>query len=174
MQGLCSICNDGKTKRLAKRNPPICGYHYSIAQQTKAREKNKDLFKKVHVLRRTRINYKRKKTGELAIFKSIWDSTENHTSYINGEPIPVFDVSCFAHVLPKGKNKYPLFKLYKKNIVLITKSQHFQWDNGLRSKLKELPVWNKMFELETELKDEYKNFEYTDCQFAKCQSLATT
>jgi hypothetical protein len=29
------------------------------------------------------------------------------------------------------------------------------WDNGLRSELKKLPEWEKMFKLEEELKQEY-------------------
>lgn len=156
MVGQCSICTDGKIKRLAKRNPPFCGYHYTVQQQEKARQKNKALLSTVHILRRSPIKYRRKPTGELSIFNAIWEATENHTSFINGEPITAFDVGCFAHVLAKGKNKYPLFKLYTKNIILITRKQHFQWDNGLRSELKKDPNWNKMFDLEAELKEEYK------------------
>ena len=81
---------------------------------------------------------------------------KEHKSFINDEPIYVFDVRNFAHVLAKGLNKFYKFKLYKKCVVLITEEQHYQWDNGLRSELKLLPEWNKMFELETELKEEYK------------------
>ncbi len=155
MEGICSECPDGKIKRLAKRHPELCSYHYNIAQQIKSFEKNKDKPKKIYHLKRTPLTYKRKVTGEKKLFQEMWDSMVEHKSFINGEDIPKFDIGCFAHVLPKGKNKYPLFKLYKKAIVLITREQHFLWDKGLRAELKEHRSWNKMFELEEELKLEY-------------------
>lgn len=163
MNGICCECNDGKTKRLAKRKPPLCGYHYAVEQKRKSAEKNKDKPKKTYTLKRTEIKrtaltYKRKPTGEGILFKEIWEDMKEHKSFINGEPIYVFDVRNFAHVLPKAQNKYPKFKLHPDNIKLLTYSQHDQWDNGLRSELKLLPEWNKMFELEEQLKEEYKQF----------------
>ncbi len=89
--------------------------------------------------------------------QKMWDEMKEHKSFISGEPIHEFHVRNFAHILPKGQNKYPLFKLYEKNIVLIDYEEHYLWDNGLRSELERLPEWNKMFELESELKEEYKN-----------------
>jgi len=133
MNGICSMCDDGKQKRLFKRKPPLCAYHYKSENQKK-----------------------RKPTGELAMFQEIWDSMKEHKSFINGENIPFFDVSCFAHVLSKAENKFPKFKLYKKCVVLITINQHTQWDKGLREDLRKLPEWDKMFKLEAELKEEYK------------------
>ena len=156
MNGICSMCEDGQEKRLAKRKPPLCGYHYATEQRKKSAEKNKDKPKKVYTqLKRTPLSYKRKPTGELAMFEEIWNERP-HKSFINGEDIPYFDVSCFAHVLAKAQGKFPKFKLNKKCVVLITRFQHDQWDNCLRSELKLLPEWNKMFELEAELKEEYK------------------
>ena len=175
MKGICGECNDGKEKRLAKRNPPLCGYHYSKQQQKKSAEKNKNkpkVFKplkrtplkrtplkkplKRTPLKRTPLTYKRKPTGELPLMCMIWNSIREHKSFISGEPISNFNVRNMAHVLPKAKNKYPKFKLHIKNIVLITWEEHDLWDNGLREELMKLPEWNKMFELESGLKDEYK------------------
>jgi len=161
MNGICSMCTDGKEKRLAKRKPPLCGYHYATEQRKKSAEKNKDKPKKpIKPLRRTPINrtqltYKKEPTGELKVFEEIWNERP-HESFINGEPIHQFDVSCFAHVLSKAENRFPLFKLYKNGIALLTRSQHRKWDFTPRSELRKLPEWNKMFELEEELKEEYK------------------
>lgn len=155
MKGKCSECNDGKEKYLAKRHPALCGYHYKIVQQKKSFEKNKDKPKKIYYLKRTPLTYKRKVTGEKILFQEIWDSMEKHECFISGESISEFHIRNFAHVIPKGKNKYPLFKLKKENIVLVHYEAHYLWDNGLRSELKELPEWDKMFSLEAELKAEY-------------------
>ncbi len=40
--------------------------------------------------------------------------------------------------------------------MLGTYDQHYLWDNGVREELIKLPEWNKMFELESLLKSEYK------------------
>jgi hypothetical protein len=157
MKGVCEVCNDGKEKQLAKKRPPLCGYHYSIEQRKKSAEKNKDKPKKVQKqLKRTPLSYKRKATGELELMKSIWDNMEEHKSFISGNPIYEFNVSCMAHVLAKAKNKYPKFKLNPDNIKLLTYEEHFKWDNAPRSELIKLPEWDKMFKLEEELKQEYK------------------
>ena len=61
----------------------------------------------------------------------------------------------FAHVLSKGD--CPEFRLYKKNIVLMTFEQHKMWDTA-RWKIREnkhlMEMWKHVFELEEELKKE--------------------
>ncbi len=89
------------------------------------------------------------------MFQEIWKERP-HKSFINGDEIKEFDVSCFAHVLSKAQNRFPKFKLYKKCVVLITREQHRMWDFTPHSELEKLPEWKKMFELEEELKQEYK------------------
>ncbi len=71
-----------------------------------------------------------KPTGELILFKAIWD-TRPHICFITGEPIYEFNVSCFAHILSKGS--FPKFRLFDKNIMLVTKDAHYEYDNGDRS-----------------------------------------
>lgn len=101
----------------------------------------------------------KKPTGEILLFESIWN-TRRHESFLNKEPLgDSLDVKFFAHVLPKAQNKYPKFKLYDKNIVLLTWDQHHFWDNGIRSDLMKLPEWSKLFDLEAELKKEYEMLE---------------
>ena len=70
-----------------------------------------------------------KPSGELALFMAIWASRP-HVCFITGEPIREFNVSCFAHILAKGS--YPKFRLYDKNIMLVTKQAHYEYDNGDR------------------------------------------
>jgi len=159
MTGICCMCDDGKEKRLAKRRPPLCGYHYAGEQRKKSAEKNKDKPKKVQKpLKRTALTYKREPTGELPLMQSMWDNMKEHKSFVSGEKIHVFNVRNFAHVLPKAQNRYPKFKLYPDNIVLLTYEEHFLWDNGSREDLRKLPEWDKMFKLEAELIEEYKLF----------------
>lgn len=100
--------------------------------------------------------YVNKPTGEKEVFESIWNERP-HLSQVNDEPLgDEANVCFFAHILPKGKNKYPEFKLNKQNIVLMSFDQHHLWDNGSRGELRLLPEWDKIFELEASLKEQYK------------------
>lgn len=92
-----------------------------------------------------------KPTGEGVVFKEIWNERP-HISFVSGTRLNNPYPTNFAHVLPK--KKYPKLRLEKENIVLLTFDEHFQWDNGLRSELAELPQWEKMFELEERLKNQ--------------------
>lgn len=143
MKGVCSVCNDGKEKYLKKRKPPLCGFHYSVEQSKKQREKQRLKPKKL-----------KDATGELVLFQKLWNQ-RRRVSFVSGEPIEYFSVSNFAHVLPKAKNRYPEFKLKEENIVLLTFEEHFLWDNGSRSDLRLKPEWKELFELEEKLKIEY-------------------
>jgi len=111
--------------------------------------------------KRTSFTNTRKSTGEMQVFVNIWNKRP-HISFVTGEPITFFDPSNFAHVLPKRKGAYPEFMLNEENIVLLdhSKGEHGAWDNndiGLnKSDLQFLPEWKVMFELEAELKAEYK------------------
>lgn len=108
--------------------------------------------KKAKPLKRTAIKVKvPKPTGELKLFKEIWDERE-HKSEVDGWPILKFDIWCFSHILPKGL--YPKYRLKKENIILITASQHYDWGN-CSYKLKELPEWKPVFELYETLKQKY-------------------
>ena len=101
---------------------------------------------------KTAYKFKKKPTGEKDIFDKIWSERE-HVSEINGEPLGEFNVFFFAHILPKGKNKYPHFKLREDNTCLMTIAQHHNWDNA-RHKCTG-PEWNWLYEKEASLKDEY-------------------
>lgn len=96
-----------------------------------------------------------KPTGEKFVFEGIANSRE-HKSFVSGTKLFDLRASNFAHVLPKAKNKYPEFKLNPQHIVLLTDDEHHEWDHGIREELRKRPEWNKMFELEEQAKQEYK------------------
>jgi len=101
------------------------------------------------------VNKKRKikNTGQVALFTSIWN-TRYTVSFIDGSPLHEFNISLFAHVLPKGA--YRLWILNSLNIVLMTEEQHWQQHNIPRSELeKRHPGWIKFFELQDKLREEY-------------------
>jgi len=99
----------------------------------------------------------KKPTGEKEIFEEIWVES-NGRCFVCNKPIIYPIASNFAHILSKALNKYPLFKLNKDNIRLMChdseSSCHHRFDKTPRSALIE-PMWEKVFELEQKLKDEY-------------------
>lgn len=99
------------------------------------------------------VKMKKKVTGEGALFKAIWE-TRPHKSFVSGEDLGKDGYPwMFAHVLPK--KKYPDFRLLDRNIVLLTQEEHHEWDNGLRAELSMDRKWDKMFDLERQLIEEY-------------------
>lgn len=98
--------------------------------------------------------FKHKPTGLLDLYKEIWNERP-HTSQISGEPLGEFSIMFFSHILQKGQNKYPKFKLNKQNIVLKTYDQHYLWEHN-KGNLVTLPEWKWIFELEASLKEQYK------------------
>lgn len=97
----------------------------------------------------------KKPTGEKPMFENIWNSRP-HKSEISETPIPEPSPFNFLHVIPKGQNKYPKFKLYEKNIVLGTYDEHHIWDNARHLADPEDPKWARMYALEAVLIQEYK------------------
>jgi hypothetical protein len=109
-------------------------------------------------------------TGEANLFVEIWEELEpeDRVSFVSGHCLVdqhEMRSFYFAHVLSKGA--FPKFRLYKKNIVLLNLHEHKLWDAG-KDKIKSNPhllkMWQKMFDLEDELKREYhdKNLSTTN------------
>lgn len=111
--------------------------------------------KKPKPLKRTPLKKVKKKTGESEVFAEIAAERE-WICFVSGETLRELKPTQFAHVLPKALNRYPKFKLHKPNIVLLSDWAHYQWDFGIRYELKKDPRWDKMFKLEEQLKQEYK------------------
>lgn len=97
--------------------------------------------------------YSKKPTGEREVFEKIW-AERPHCCQVTFEPIPGTPTN-FAHVLPKGMNKYPKFKLNPQNIILMSEGSHYLWDHNRKAILND-PDWTWVFELEASLKEQYK------------------
>lgn len=107
------------------------------------------------VKRSSIVKKKEKPTGESVMFETIWN-TRSRVSFITGLPLGMEARSFFfAHVLPKST--YPDYRLLIENVVLLTFDEHNNWDQRGRGVLRDDPRWNKMFELERKLKEQYNN-----------------
>lgn len=122
-------------------------------------------------LKRSAIKKKFKVTGEGETFSTVLDNLsdmEETKCFVCGIPIALVTHNNFAHVLSKGK--YPLFRLEPENIRLLChriiadddggQGCHFAWDFKPRSELIG-EGWDKMKELEAELKQHYAFVEST-------------
>ena len=107
-------------------------------------------------LKRTAIKKKFKVTGEAEIFAEIAEERE-WICAVTGEKLWELTPTQFLHVLPKALNRFPKYKLYKKNIVLASNEVHRKWDFSPRSELRKDPQFDVLFELEEELKNQYPN-----------------
>jgi len=102
--------------------------------------------------------------GESELFDIIWEQNEGK-SFLTGKTIYIKQHSplyynCFAHVLAKGLAKYPHFRLYSKNIILLTPDEHALLDQSSADKRFQYGIdnncrWSKVLKLEEELKQEY-------------------
>lgn len=101
------------------------------------------------------ISKKKEPTGEKAVFQAIWNKRP-HKSQISGEKIHDGKAVNFLHVLAKGQNKYPDFKLEEENIVLGTEEEHYIWDNARHLIPPDHKGWKWMLEKEAVLKEKYR------------------
>lgn len=122
------------------------------------------------VCNKKRLNSKKelkKPTGEKIMFEQIWDERP-HKSFLSGDSLDGYYgheswYALFAHVLSKAQNKYPAYKLYKKNIVLLTPFEHHLLDHGTEKQRSDYATenkcsWDEIYKLKEELKNEYKSF----------------
>ena len=107
-------------------------------------------------------------SSEFSLFLKIWNSNYFKKSFLSGRYLSDFKIgmqqwySLFAHVLSKAENRYPKFRLYRKNIVLLHPEEHFLFDQGnsdQRAKYeKEYNCsFDKLERLKEELIIEYEN-----------------
>ena len=166
--GIC-ICHNDKRLIVVKKGYCAEG-NYEKKQKDKNinklpgidfKKKDCSVRKKIKVSDSYKRNFSRvfqssiKPTGEKEVFQEIAGERE-WICFVTGTPLTELTATQFMHVLPKALNKYPLFKLYKKNIQLAADEIHYAWDFKPRSELKKDPRFDKLFELEEELKQEYK------------------
>lgn len=107
---------------------------------------------------RKQYRYVKKATGEREVFQEILRERQIGGviySEVSGERIHNPNEFNCAHILSKAQNKYPLFKLRKDNIAVLTVDEHHYYDNGLKEELKKDARWKWLFEKAEELKIEY-------------------
>jgi len=114
------------------------------------------------------------KITEAMLFRIIWN-IRSRKSFLTGiwlrsiQPGHPLWYNQFAHVLPKGQNKYPYMRFYLRNICLLTPGEHALYDQGTAearikysqeveeaSKGKITADWGKIDALAEELKEEYR------------------
>jgi len=88
---------------------------------------------------------------ELDFFKEIWRE-RSHYSEVSGEYLGVFSPVYFSHLLTKGS--HPELRLDKENILLMTFEEHRLWEN-YQHKIKDIPMWDKVFKQRDKLKYKY-------------------
>jgi len=82
--------------------------------------------------------YKKKPTGEKALFEEIWDERPR-VSFLSGKELD-FSVSIFAHVL--NKKDFSNYRLNKENIILLTPDEHFLLDMGTAAQREKYGIVN--------------------------------
>jgi hypothetical protein len=149
-KGICSSC--GEDKMIVKRTYMLC-YKCNESRLDKTRGPKK----------KTPIKSKSKPSGELTLFKSIW-STRTQVSFLSGRDLSSVPdylwLNMFAHVLSKSQSKYPKFKLYSKNIILLHPDEHFLLDHGNSDQRDKYAKkwncdWSSIDKLREQLKREY-------------------
>lgn len=90
--------------------------------------------------------------SEVTLGKLLYNK-RGRRSEVSGNPLgDQYDHVYASHILAKGP--YPKFRLYPKNIVLMTYIEHHQWEFE-HHKIKDLPEWDWVFKLRDLLKQEY-------------------
>lgn len=112
-----------------KRCKECASIDYQKAYRKKLEEKSKQPNGNNKPLYRKSSFKPRAATGELMLFRAIWDSlpANKRISCVSGIMLE-FSPSIFMHVLPKGR--YPEYRLLWENILLGTQEEHFLIDQG--------------------------------------------
>lgn len=154
-KGYCAEGNYEQKQRNKKSNG-IERNSTSTSSLRRGRGCSSDVRRREEVARGVLRKFKAKTpTGEREVFEQI-SFERDWRCFVTGQTLTELKASTFAHCLPKALNKYPLFKLYKPNIVLLSDEIHYAWDFKPRSELRKDPRFDKLFELEEQLKQEYK------------------
>lgn len=139
----------------------------SLQKYCSAQCASKNLSKKKHVKNK---EYKGvnnlKVSSEIYLYLKIWE-TRPQRSFLSNQRLNFaerseFWYNCFAHVLSKSQSKYPKFKLYSKNIILLTPEEHHLLDHGTEMQRQNYAKkygcdWKKVYDLKAKLTEEYKN-----------------
>lgn len=143
----CVICGRDNQPWFSKKRCKTCAGKTYAKPNQKTPINRKDLVRKAS-----------EPTGEGELFREIWNERP-HICFVTGKPILEPTASVFSHVLAKGLNKYPKFKLYKKNIQLLLPEIHSLFDHGTEEQRERSGYpegWKRLYALREELLTEYK------------------
>lgn len=153
-----NICSDCGNESIVVVKKMLCA---------RCNHKQKEAKKKLAGKKTGGYKYVREASGEGEMFAEIALNRlgdEITRCFVCGCRISVVTHNHMAHILPKGK--YPLMKLEPDNIVILChrlvadkdafQGCHYRWDMEPRSKIANNPEWQKLIELETQLKERYK------------------
>jgi len=169
--GICSQCSkEGNNKEalIVNRRHMLCQAHNKIRldlQSTKIPsagkgERGAAYPKKKRYSETFQYDVQWGFTKEMEMFIYIWQNSP-HVSEISGKPIQ-FHPGVFMHVLAKGLNQFPYYRLNPENIMLGTKQEHFLIDQGTKEGRKKYEINNppadfsKFFDKVEKLKKEYQ------------------
>jgi len=114
-KGIC-VCH-GKENIIVVKAGYCARGNYELKQNKKKAE-GKETKKKTYV---------KKPTGELAMFRAIWE-TRPHKCTVCKSGIKEATPSNFAHILSKGS--YPSLRLLDRNIEILCADCHYKFDFG--------------------------------------------
>jgi hypothetical protein len=136
--GFCKACNERRKFSSSKRD----GWTQDIVATKEDKHNYKKDFKTKKPIQKkaSKIQYRKKSTGELALFLEMWqEAIESPTGPVCrccATPLGFFSVSYFSHLL--GKGAYPKFRLFKENIWIKCTECHKLWETKAIS---DLPIW---------------------------------
>ncbi len=143
-----------KKKYVKRNNDNSKGYIGGFSKPTKKQSKPSGEDK--IIARKTPIVRRRKSTGEAKVFRDILEKRGPY-SQISGEYLGEgFNPWWFSHCVPKSIA--PELRLDERNIILKTPEEHILYENH-KHKIRHLPEWEWVFELEEKLKREINNSE---------------
>jgi len=94
-------------------------------------------------------------TGELAMFKELWES-QPHVSEFSGDKLWFFDINNYHHLL--HKKPFPRFRLFKPNIIMLTRQEHHQIETVAMSDLIKKDIrWQVAADRYQQLKEMYNH-----------------
>lgn len=150
--GLCKIGNDEK-KRKSKGENLLEGSTGTVKMQKQSRLLRGKIRSSKN--RNGRPSFKinklpKKTTGQLNLFQKLYEERGPY-SQISGQYVN-FHPACFSHIL--SKQAYKSLELEPENIVIKTIEEHNLWHNNY-DRLKFLPEWQWVLDLEQKLKQKY-------------------
>jgi hypothetical protein len=103
-------------------------------------------------LRRTPMKRKRRPTGEMELFKELWEKRK-HRCFVTGQPLEFSHMICF-HIL--GKGAFPSYRLNPSNIIFVNAQYHMDWHTMSKEELlKKDARWVYVFKMYDLLKQAY-------------------